>query len=248
MLVHADVKGLELVTAAYLSRDPVMSQEIVDQSNGGPDIHATNMQVFRIKDRRDAKIFVFKLLYGGTAWGFARQPDFAHISTSVKFWEKLIDTFYKKYSGVAAWHEQLVREVVNTGKLVMPTGREFHYPQRDVIDRIWFWRPKILNYPVQGTGADLVCIGRVTAWKRIRQAQLSPVYWQSTVHDSVDLDVAPNLVYNVCDVVDKSFRDVPKNFERLFGQKFDLPVNVEIEFGKNLKETTKYVSNYRPEV
>jgi DNA polymerase I len=238
-------KGLELVTAAYLSRDPVMSQEILDQANGGPDLHATNMRVFKIKERRDAKIFVFKLLYGGTAWGFARQPDFAHISTSVKFWEKLIDEFYKKYQGVAKWHDQLVKEVINTGKLVMPTGREFHYPTRDVIDRVWFWRPKILNYPVQGTGADLVCIGRVTAWKRLRQKSY-PVYWQSTVHDSIDVDVPVELVYNVCDVIDRAFKDVPQNFERLFGHKFHLPISAEIEFGKNLEETTKYESNYRP--
>ena len=97
----------------------------------------------------------------------------------------------------------------------------------------------------QGTGADLVCIGRVTAWKRLRQSSL-PVIWQSTVHDSLDLDV-PHLdiggepCYNiVCKVVDKAIRDIPTNFYRLFGVKFNVPISAEIKFGPSLGELQDY--------
>lgn len=240
MLVHADVKGLELVTAAYLSGDPVLSQELA----AGVDIHADNMAKFGMADRRDAKIFVFKLIYGGTSFGFAKQADFAHISTRQKDWDDLIETFYSKYAGIRKWHEALVRTVVSTGKLVMPTGREFHFSARDVVERLWFWKPKILNYPVQGTGADLVCIGRVTAAKRLAKAGISAL-WQSTVHDSIDLDVpvdiSGNPCYNnVCQIVKESIADVPKNFWNLFGTKFDLPIGAEIAYGPTLGELTPY--------
>lgn len=245
MLIHADVKGLELVTAAYLSRDPTMIEEL----SRGVDLHADNQKRFQLPDRRIAKIFVFKLIYGGTDYGYSIDPLFNHLSKSKAYWTELIGEFYKKYSGIQKWHESLVRTVVNTGCLKMPTGRTYDYPVRDVVNRLWYWRPKILNYPVQGTGADLVCIGRVTAWKRLRANNI-PVLWQSTVHDSLDIDVLdkdPKVWYNICKIVNESIMDIPVNFYRLFGVKFDLPINAEIKFGPNLANTELYVpENHRP--
>lgn len=182
---------------------------------------------------------MFKLIYGGTAFGFSKQWEFQHISRSVKVWEELIEEFYNKYRGIRKWHDGLVRQVCSTGKLVMPTGREYPYPIKDVIDRLWYWKPKILNYPVQGTGADLVCIGRVTAWKRLRRAALS-VLWQSTVHDSLDIDVEPCYTNSVCEILDKSICDIPLNFYRLFGQTFNLPIKAEIKYGLNLGALTTW--------
>jgi len=123
----------------------------------------------------------------------------------------------------------------------MPTGRVYSFPREDVANRLWFWRPKILNYPVQGLGADLVAIGRVTAWKRLHKQNL-PVFWQSTVHDSIDLDVDNDLetCYNICTIVKKAIQDVPLNFERLFNVPFDLPLNSEISIGPNLKDQKEW--------
>src|ERR1700674_820641 len=113
----------------------------------------------------------------------------------------------------------------------MPTGRRFEFDRADVAKRLWFWRPKILNYPVQGTGADLVAIGRVTCWKRLRALGL-PHLWVSTVHDSLDLDISLDkgleTCYNVCRLIKSSIEDVPTNFERLFEVKFDLPITANI--------------------
>ncbi len=73
-------------------------------------------------------------------------------------------------------------------------------------------------------------------WKRLRKAGI-PVLFQSTVHDSVDLDIPPETCYNsVCRIVKESIEDIPDNFYRLFGIKFDLPVTVEIGYGPNLKD------------
>ena len=122
----------------------------------------------------------------------------------------------------------------------MPTGRIFSFDRSEVARRTFFWRPKILNYPVQGTGADLVSIGRVSMWKRLRKAGL-PALFQSTVHDSVDLDIPSDVCYNsCCKIVKASIEDIPINFYRMFGIKFDLPVSVEIGYGPNLKELTPY--------
>lgn len=177
---------------------------------------------------------MFRLAYGGQAYSYAHDSDFNHISKEEKYWKNVIDEFYDKYRGIAKWHDSLVRTVLDTGQLVMPTGRVFDFDRSEVAARTFLWRPKILNYPVQGTGADLVSIGRVTMWKRLRKAGLR-VLFQSTVHDSVDLDIPPETCYNsVIKIVDQSIKDIPVNFERLFGIKFDLPVSAKVAYGPNL--------------
>lgn len=190
-----------------------------------------------------AKRFTFKLLYGGTDFGFSVDPKFNHVSKDRDFWKEVIHKFYAKYSTISSWHEQLVRTTLSDGKLVMPTGRTYVFDRLDVARRLWFWRPKILNYPVQGTGADLVAIVRVALWKRLRKQgfPLDRILFISTVHDSIDLDINQKgldngleLCYNVCSLIKETTEDVPRNFERLFGVPFNLPVSAEISYGMNL--------------
>lgn len=210
-------------------------QEIIDKV----DIHSNNQKRFKLPERVIAKIFVFRLIYGGQAFSYANDPEFQGVSRSIDYWQEVIDEFYLKYKGMASWHDILVRTVLDTGQLIMPTGRVYEFNRRDVAVKPYNWRPKILNYPVQGTGADLVAIGRVTAYKRLIKAGI-PVLWQSTVHDSLDVDVPKEACYNVCKILKESIEDIPINFKRLFKQTFDLPISCEIGFGPNLKELTQY--------
>ncbi len=238
MLIHADVKGLEVVTAAYLSQDPVLCQEIRD----GVDIHAVNQERFKLPNRVIAKIFKFRLIYGGSAYSYAKDPEFAEVSTSQNYWQKIIDEYYEKYKGMAKWHGDLMRQVTLSGQLNMPTGRTYTFlPKAGRSGGLVWPRTKILNYPVQGTGADLVSIGRVTAAKRLRKADV-PVLWVSTVHDSLDLDIDndQNLCYTVCRILKESIEDIPLNFRRLFGVEFNLPLTCEIGYGPNLKDLEPY--------
>ena len=194
-----------------------------------------NQARFNLPERVLAKTFVFRLIYGGQAYSYAHDPAFTHVSKSQKYWQEIIDEFYAKYKGMAQWHVRLVQEALETGQYVAPTGRTYLYPRADVANREWFWRPKILNYPVQGLGADLVAIGRVAAWKRLRVARL-PVLFQSTVHDSLDIDVKEEYNNRVMKIVKGAVEDIPLNFERLFSVSFDLPLKAEITSGPNLKE------------
>lgn len=239
-LIHADVKGLEVVTAGFLSQDPVLCSEIWENYKNPQkdDLHTSNQKEFGLPDRVIAKRFTFKLLYGGTDYGFSIDPLFNHVSKSQQFWTGVIEKFYRKYSGISDTHSGWVRTALETGQLVMPTGRVYSFPARDVARREWFWRPKILNYPVQGTGADLVAIARVSAWKRLRKAEI-PVVFQSTVHDSIDIDVESCYNIRVVEIIRQAIRDVPKNFERLFGVPFNVPLNCEISYGPNLKLQTQ---------
>lgn len=173
---------------------------------------------------------MFRLLYGGTAYSYGHDPDFAGLGTEA-YWERIIQKFYEKYSGIKSWHTLLEETAKRSGRIVSPTGRVYHYEPLIRGDRATWPRTKILNYIVQGLAADLMAIGRVTLWKRLKGVE--GIKLINTVHDSIVLDVDEKTCHNIsiATVIKDSFRDVPKNFEKLFGVEFNLPVRVEIEKG-----------------
>ena len=178
MICQADVKGLEVVCAAFLSQDKVLYKEL----NDGVDIHGENQKIFGFEERVTAKIFKFKLLYGAMEYGFANDPDMNFISTNVNYWKKIIDKYYSKYTGIAAWHEKIIREVSKTSRLEMFTGRTYEW---DLMKFGSFKVPttQVKNYPVQGLGADVVSIARVSLHRRWKASQLTGLLVNS-VHDS----------------------------------------------------------------
>jgi len=232
MIVNGDAKALEWYSGAFLSQDKVAYKEIWNNE----DQHASNQMTFELPDRIIAKKFVFRLMYGGSAYSYANDADFTHVSTSVKYWEGIIDAFYTKYNGFADWHEGLLRTVARDRRLVMPTGRvyEFEY-SRDFKGELVLPQTIINNYPVQGFGADMMAVARVSFGRRFRKLGLKGKVIV-TVHDSIVCDVPEDEVQRVVDLFYEVFDDLPKNFEKAFGVKFDLPMRVEVGVGKNMKE------------
>ena len=240
MLVNADIKSLEVCTCGYLSNDEVLKQEVIEKT----DFHALNQKRFNLPDRVTAKRFVFKLIYGAGAWGYANDSDFINVGYSEHQWQEVIDEFYAKYTGISRWHEDIVQQAITKGFYTLPTGRTYDYPSADVVRRLWYWRPKILNYPVQGLGADLVMLARISAHNRIRKSGINAIPVM-TVHDSIVydvLDTSKEAWYNIGRILKEAVNDVPLNFRRLFEVEFDLPLDAEIQVGTTLGD--KQVVNY----
>lgn len=223
------------MTVVWFAQDKVGMHEILT----GVDQHAENQQTFGLPERRIAKIFVFRLIYGGTEFSYAQDPDFMGVSASKTFWRGVIDKFYGKYDGIRRQHEAWENEAKLTGRLVMPTGRVFKFrPQPSQWGGLRWPRTQILNYPVQGTGADIVSVFRVSLFTRL--SKLDPrIKFVSTVHDSVVLDIPEECLEVVAGVVRSCFDDLPNNFSRLFDCDFNLPLTGEISFGPNLKDLTE---------
>lgn len=238
MLINCDISGLEWICAVYLSQETVAMKEIADLV----DQHADNQKRLGFPAgpdyRRIAKIFVFRLIYGGGAWSYANDPDFMGVSTSEKYWQGVIDQFYDKYKDLHKWHTKIVQEVVGSGRLVMPHGRIYTYEK----DKRGEWpRTTILNYPVQGLGADLMMIGRISFFRRLKASNLIGLL-VSSIHDSLvvdapseKLDKLDNNCYNICMMLKNVIEDIPKNFEKLFKIPFNLPMKSEISYGMNKK-------------
>ncbi len=219
--------------AVYLSKDPVGYKEI----HANVDQHTENQKAFNLPSRLIAKTFVFRLIYGGSAYAYANDADFESVKGDQNFWQEVIDKFYAKYRGIKAWHDSLMEQAMLTGKVVIPTGREFHYqPERKgSLGSVWP-RTTILNYPVQGFGADLMVIARLLCQKyvrRINNGRKDPILPVCTVHDSVVYDCPHDAVADLVDVIFKAWKEIPTEFERIFGVALDLPCKVEIQVGQD---------------
>jgi DNA polymerase-1 len=236
-LVNADVKGLEVVVAAELSGDKILKQEIVDKV----DIHETNRDRFKLGEgkpgRLVAKIFKFRLIYGGSAYSYANDSDFQGVSRSQKFWQNVIDEYYDKYKGVKAWHEQLIQQAQRDSLLEIPSGRQFPIsPMVNKWNGSMDWPITVIkNYPVQGFGADLVMLARLEANKRLKASELE-YKLVSTIHDSIVADCPSSVVMDVGKILNDSIEAVPALCKRVFGYDFSLPLTSEVQYGPNKKE------------
>lgn len=80
MIIQADAKGLETYCVAYLSQDQVLMKELIE----GLDVHGSNQEAFGLPSRLIAKVFVFRLIYGGSAYSYAHDPDFMGVTVSLR--------------------------------------------------------------------------------------------------------------------------------------------------------------------
>lgn len=228
MILQADAKSLEVYCAAYLSQDKLLMQELID----GLDMHSLNQEAFGLPSRLIAKILIFRILYGGNEYSFANDPDFATVSKSKDYWAKVIDKFYAKYKGLAVWHNQIIQQVTLTGQLVAPTGRVYKFERTSRGD----WPvTQIKNFIVQGLGADLMSIARVSFMRRFKNENFSGVL-VNTVHDSIVVDLPEAEIKKCVKLFDNVFADIPTNFRKLFGVEFNIPLRCECGAGSNFKE------------
>ena len=228
MLINADVKSLEVFVAAELSDDATLKRELVDRL----DLHSLNQDRFKLPDRVTAKRFIFKLLYGATAYGYSVDSDFFGVGYSEKRWQGVIDEFYTKYDGIRRWHTRIIDTAKSDGFLEIPSGRYYHYRPKQTFYG-WEWPlTKIKNYPVQGFGADLVKLARVEFYRRFVESQLEGEFI-CTIHDSLVVDTPSKNVYNIASLLKTSIESVPRLCKETFGYEFSLPIWCEIQAGPN---------------
>lgn len=222
--------------AAQLSGDKVLSKEILDNYHDKsiPDVHSKNQKDFNLPSRLISKIFKFRLIYGGSAYSYANDPDFSSVGLDEKGWQGVIDAYYAKYIGVGAWHKGLIYEAQSTGRLRIPSGR--YYPITPDYTKRNPWPLTIIkNYPVQGFGADLVKLARLRANQLLEDAAIQADL-VSTVHDSIVADCPGHLGLVVGRILKQAVEDVPRICKQVWGYDFALPLTAEVLAGMNLND------------
>jgi len=242
-IVAGDLSQVEWRAAAFLSQDNRMLDEIYH----GFDPHEDNaINIFEAdpKDRGTkkfkeirtiSKIVSFRLLYGGSAYGFYLDPKMPNYSKSK--WEGIVRKFYEKYPGLQAWQEKNISTVYrNGGWLRNPTGRIFYFDKGSKGYDI----RQIKNYPVQSMAtADIMKLAMCVFYKQYRALNVqSKVIGQ--VHDSLIFDVVENELPIIAKLCVAVFGDLPKYIERIWGFKFNVPLGGDIEYGKNYGHMEEY--------
>jgi len=238
MLIQVDAKAIEWVVCVYLAQDKMGIQELTYQNY---DMHSENMKAFGFPSRLIAKIFIFRLIFGGSAYSYAHDPDFISVSSSPKYWQRAIDAFYNKYAGVREWHDYLLKTIPQTGVYRLPTGREYEFKLvgNNYNDDLSWPRTCMLNYPVQGLAAQLMEIARISAYRRLYGRE--GVLFINTVHDNIVLDVVNDnlLISEVSGILKQCLIDVPVNFEKIYKVPFNCPIKGEIDVGMNWGQMEK---------
>lgn len=236
MLIQCDASQLEWRTLLELAKDDVGIQEIL----GGEDTHAKNQVAFDLPSRLIAKIFLFRTIYRGSGWSFANDPDFMHVSASPQFWDEMNEKFYAKYSGINACHYRWKDCVMGGRPIVGPMGRQWNCPpKRDYKGELKIPWTTLTNYPVQGTGADVMMLARIMAKKRIDDAGIFCKFI-STVHDSIVLDTREQHLGQLRDIFDGVFADLPSRIRSVFGYEWSVPMACESKYGPNMKDMHKF--------
>lgn len=251
MLIKVDGKALEWRVKVFESQDKVALTEILD----GVDIHSESEKTFKLPDRLTAKTCNFRMIFadaysdqsfGRPAYAYANDPEYAHVSTSKKFWEGVVRAFFTKYQGMYAHGWELINAVYATGQIETASGRIYQFERRlNKRGEPELPRTLILNYPVQGLAADLMALARVVLRRRLMDKGFdleNKVLLVNTVHDDIELDVANDveLVYNVCIELENVFSDLPKLFEQTFKVPFNVPLGGEVHYGHNLGELVEF--------
>ena len=227
---------LEWRTILQLSGDETGISEIL----GGEDTHAKNQAAFDLPSRLIAKIFLFRTIFRGSGWSFANDPDFMHVSSNAKFWDEMNAKFYAKYKGIDKVHKEWTKTVMAGRPIEGPLGRSWTIPiGRDYKGELRVPLTTLSNYPVQGTGADVMMLARIMAYKRIKKEKV-PCVFRSTVHDSIVLDAHHADLVPLRNLFDEVFADIPKVIEKQFGYEWKVPMSCESKYGENMKDMKKF--------
>jgi hypothetical protein len=238
LLIQADASQLEWRTLLELSRDPVGIDEVLKKL----DTHSINQETFKLPSRLIAKTYLFRTIYNrGKGYAFTVDPNFMHVSTSVRYWDDVGRRFYEKYQGVDQCHLRWGDDVLHGRPIQGPLGRfwpiELRQNFQGELDIPW---TVLTNYPVQGTGADVMMIARVSFKRRLMKVPFhDEIKLVSTVHDSIVVDTMDKHLDFVANLFYEVFRDIPDNIKKIFKYDWIVPLDCEVKYGYNLKDMKK---------
>ena len=212
MLLNFDAKALEWRIPVEFSRDPTAIEEL----RSGQDIHSLNQRVLELPDGPPGRLAAKEVLFR-------------------TIWDDRIEKFFQKYKDLNELHKRWIQEVHLTGKIEGPLGRFWTFEKREKKGQLEYSINDITNYPVQGTGNDLMAIARVSLRNRLTKYNI-PAIIVSTVHDSIVLDLEQKYIKDVVEITTKVFEDIPQNVKRLFKYEWIVPIPCEAKAGPNLMQ------------
>ncbi len=162
-----------------------------------------------------------------------------HVSSDPKYWDNVNEMFFKKYKGLDAKHKEWADLVVSGEPLVGPLGRSWSIPmRRDSRGELKIPMTVLSNFPVQGPGADVMVIARISFYNRVKKANI-PCKFISTVHDSIVVDCPTAHLQQLVNTAYQVFDDLQMNIKKIFKYEWIVPMTCECAYGPNMKDKIK---------
>ena len=225
VLLSADYSQIELRLLAHVTGDPVMLEAFTQ----GEDIHArTARDVFgattgsELKEkRRVAKIVNFGIAYSIGAFGLAQR-----ISITRSEARKVIDDYYRTFSGVKRYMDEFPDKVRAEGCIVRSIfGRLRRLP--DLKNRNASLRARAereaINMPMQGSASDIVKRAMLRADAALEKAKID-ARMILQVHDELVFEVPESQVDKATSVIKQAMESAAD---------LAVPLIVEVGAGKN---------------
>lgn len=224
-LIIADYSQIELRIASEVANDKTM----IEAYNRGEDLHKLTASIVLNKpldevtkeDRQIAKSANFGLIYGASVNGFRGYAESNYgIKLSESEAKKIMDNFFKSYSGLSQWHKKTKSRLYNQG--VSET--------RTLSDRIRYFDnaspQQILNTPIQGTGADMLklALGRLVSALKPFNGKARIL---ATVHDEIILEASEDIAEDVARVLSEVMVNSGKEFLKR------VPIEADSSIGNN---------------
>jgi DNA polymerase-1 len=225
VLISSDYSQIELRVLAHMSGD----KNLIDSFLNDIDIHTrTAALVFNVKEsevtkemRRRAKILNFGIIYGMSPYGAAKQ-----LNCSPEEAKDYIDAYFNRFPTVLDFIENLVEQAKKSGETRTLLGRrrevkglkDPNQRRREEARRV------AINTPIQGSAADIIKLAMVKLYNKIKK---SDTHILLQIHDELVVETTEEKREEMIDIVKEEMENA---------YKLNVPLKVNIAWGKNLKE------------
>ena len=227
VILSADYSQIELRVLAHLSGDTVFCRAFANDE----DIHTrTAAEVFGLfpemvtpEMRRQAKTINFGIIYGQGSFSLAKQLGIAR-----KTAEEFINTYKERHHGAIEFLDSCIREAEEHGSVRTILGRRLPIPdiRSNNGNVLAFAHRNAINYPIQGSAADIIKCAMIRVDARLREEQLhSRLIMQ--VHDELVLEVPEGELLTVERLIEEEMGHAVET---------RVPLKVDISYGANWSE------------
>lgn len=233
-LLSFDYSQQELRILAHLTGE----EKLIAAFNENRDVHKTTAsQLFSVKydevtkeQRQVGKTINFGIIYGMSSYGMSEG-----LNISVDVAQKFIDTFYETYPKIKSYYDTYLREgrVHNVVETLLGRRRFVSLiPNAKFIDNST--RRVLMNYPIQGSAADLMKLAMVKVDTEILQ-KFPEVKLLLQIHDDLVFEVPEEKAFQ--EMIIPKIREVMCTVYPL-----SVPVEIDVKVGKRWGELEIHTS------
>lgn len=211
LLIGADYAQLEVVIAANMSGDTMLTKSIME----GISLHDITAEGVGIT-RDLAKLLNFAVQYGAGEHKVAKI-----LKCSKEDARGILKKYWETYSGLKTLVDRCHKAVDDGEPIVNPFGRQRHFPTE--FEQKWQYeeaKRQAFNSLVQGTGADITHTAFSDISQYLRTNQLGRGLWP--VHDELVISVIKNRAGHAWHLLKRSMEVVGENLN------FQIPLTAKI--------------------